>query len=273
MNNNKDLEKGSFAIRTSITRNESHNSPQISLSPQLQRVNSGLLTTATSSTLPTFGSFRAQVATMSATKMGIISPSVSLNNPPEFIDNNDNASTPERRLSGDEQQLPPSDSDPVSIINNNNNNNTVISSWTEQVIAKYLQLADICKNDSRTLRRMYFGCKVSSDVINFLIILSGLATVFSGFSLIAEDSQRIISIVSGASTSLLTSLNRYFEFAEKAGICFTACEELDRTVREINIELIKPENARQEPYSYLMKIENKRWKIMQSVNKYKQAGI
>jgi len=127
-----------------------------------------------------------------------------------------------------------------------------IELWTDNIEEQIENFAELCEKESIELNKkadnnLYIGRSMQI----LLIILGSMSVYSSSTSMLDSSIKDIIVLLSGFSTTVISSIYTMFGFTKKSTLIYEISLGLDNISRMIRCELLKPRNIRKSPYDLI----------------------
>ena len=141
------------------------------------------------------------------------------------------------------------------------------SIWTDEIVREFLKYILLCKSSADKCKKSALRHKFY-DILNMIVLfLSGTLLFIGslGANIFTDEQFKYVTMSCGILTDLCVTIISTFDFKEKITLESSACLQLERLYREVQIELAKPLKKRCDPSEYILRLENKREKILTQV--------
>ena len=135
-------------------------------------------------------------------------------------------------------------SEPLSNIENFN-------LWTDNVENEIENFASICDNEAKICKKKARKQFLTGRILQISLIILGSISVYSSASNIDLDIKNSISLITGFSTTVISSIYTMFGFTKKSNITFETSLGLDNIARMIRCEMLKPKKVRKSPFDLI----------------------
>ena len=127
-----------------------------------------------------------------------------------------------------------------------------IELWTDNIEEQIENFAELCEKESIELNKRGDNNLYIGRSMQILLIILGSISVYSSSTTMLDSSIRdIIVLLSGFSTTVISSIYTMFAFTKKSTIIYEISLGLDNISRMIRCELLKPRNMRKSPYDLI----------------------
>lgn len=127
-----------------------------------------------------------------------------------------------------------------------------IELWTDNIEEQIENFAELCEKESIELNKKGDNNLYIGRSMQILLIILGSISVYSSSTTMLDSSIRdIIVLLSGFSTTVISSIYTMFAFTKKSTIIYEISLGLDNISRMIRCELLKPRNMRKSPYDLI----------------------
>jgi hypothetical protein len=137
--------------------------------------------------------------------------------------------------------------------------------WTDECVHQLIVFGDICISSANKCKKSSIRHRRFGNTIQILVIVIGALAAATSIGTLEDSSKVLLSTITGVSVAILTSIQSFLGFPQKAEIEGSSCLELERISRNVRIELSKPIESRVDPYKYIIRLENQREKIIRRV--------
>jgi hypothetical protein len=127
-----------------------------------------------------------------------------------------------------------------------------IELWTDNIEEQIENFAELCEKESIELNKKGDNNLYIGRSMQILLIILGSISVYSSSTTMLDSSIRdIIVLLSGFSTTVISSIYTMFGFTKKSTLIYEISLGLDNISRMIRCELLKPRNIRKSPYDLI----------------------
>jgi hypothetical protein len=134
--------------------------------------------------------------------------------------------------------------------------------WNDSVEKYYLQFQQVCKEEAIRYKNLSRKHENISKILKFVLLISGCFT----FTLSITTPDTILlgatTTISSCLTAIITSINGFFKYDKICEIEYYTYKELDKLYNTISVELLKPPNMRNDPYEFILSIQNRRDELL-----------
>lgn len=127
-----------------------------------------------------------------------------------------------------------------------------IELWTDNIEEQIENFAELCEKESIELNKKGDNNLYIGRSMQILLIILGSISIYSSSTTMLDSSIRdIIILLSGFTTTVISSIYTMFGFTKKSTIIYEISLGLDNISRMIRCELLKPRNIRKSPYDLI----------------------
>lgn len=157
--------------------------------------------------------------------------------------------------------------DSVSFNSNKQDDNDILM-WTSSIEDEITNFANICEADASEFKKKSKSQSNIGKSLQISLIILGSLSVYSSASNIDLDIKNSISLITGFSTTVISSIYTMFGFTKKSTITLETSLGLDSIARMIRCELLKPKNKRISPFDLIYYANITRDKIIKKKGDY-----
>ena len=127
-----------------------------------------------------------------------------------------------------------------------------IELWTDNIEEQIENFAELCEKESIELNKKgNYNLYIGRSMQILLIILGSISIYSSSTTMLDSSIKDIIVLLSGFTTTVISSIYTMFGFTKKSTIIYEISLGLDNISRMIRCELLKPRNIRKSPYDLI----------------------
>lgn len=138
----------------------------------------------------------------------------------------------------------------------------VKSLWTEEIVKRFMEFSDICKQSAKNCESTAKRNRIISISLKISLIILGALVSFISIRTLPDSAKEITGIILGFLIAALTGILQVLNPEKNAQNQANSALELDRMARSINIEISKSPEMRVDPFDFIVKLENQREKLL-----------
>lgn len=123
--------------------------------------------------------------------------------------------------------------------------------WSSSIEEEITNFASICEEEANEQKNKAKNQSRIGRSLQISLIILGSISVYSSASSLELDIKNSISLITGFSTTVISSIYTMFGFTKKSTITYETSIGLESIARMIRCELLKPKNKRVSPFDLI----------------------
>jgi len=142
--------------------------------------------------------------------------------------------------------------------------------WNDSIENYYIEFQKICKDEVLKYKYLSHRNEILSNILKFILVISSCFTFTLSISNPSSLFLSTTTTISSCLTTIITTLQAFFQFDKKSEIQNYIYKELDKVINSVSLELLKPTNIRSDPYELILSLQNRRDELLKSLRSNKK---
>ncbi len=139
--------------------------------------------------------------------------------------------------------------------------------WSEDIKDYFIEFIEVCRSSSNKCRKSAIRHSYIDKFLSIFQFFAGTVIFVTSFGSIVDDSTRsYFGIVCGIITAAIAAIQAKGSYDKLSEIESQSCRNLEKMVRIIRLEIVKPPKYRVDPQEFIIHLENEREKILKKVS-------